>query len=472
MIFTHAKTVVLLLLGIAAGCSRPVHDRTADGRIIVPYWEKWTGFEAEAMQAVVDDFNASQTNIFVTMLSVSEINRKLMLSTAGGTPPDVAGLWASGVCSFAEKGALTPLDQLVKKAGIRREDYIPVFWDSGCHRGFIWSLPCTPTSLALHWNKKLFREAGLDPERPPRSMAELDAMAEKLTVVEIIRDGQPVQVRFTALTPAEKAAKEFKLIQVGHLPTEPGWWMTSWCYWFGGVQWDGDARITARSPEMVRTFDWLQSYARKYGVKNMRSFGASFGNFSSPQNPFLTGQVAMELQGVWMYNFIEKYAPQLEWAVAPFPSIDPARYPLVTIAESDVLVIPHGARHPHEAFEFIRYINTRGPMEKLALGQRKFTPLLSVSPTFVSSHPNPYIRTFIELARSPCAQPVPRTSIWSEYDEEMSVAANYVMSLQTSPEEALAKVQDRMQRKLDRLLRRWDLVKATRTEEWRTYDPR
>ena len=262
------------------------------------------------------------------------------------------------------------------------------------------------------------------------------------------------------------------MIQAGHLPTEPGWWITSWCYWFGGQQWDGDAQITATSPEMVRTMDWIQSYARKYGVENMRSFGASFGNFSSPQNPFLSGQVAMVLQGVWMYNFIDKYAPQMEWGAAPFPAMDPSKTPLVTIAECDVLVIPHGARHPREAFEFIRYVNTRGPMEKLALGQRKFSPLISVSPSFVSSHPNPFIRTFIELARSPHALTVPATSIWSEYEEELRVAVNRVMSLEATSGEALAEVQKRMQLKLDRVLRRWNLVKDTRTTEWRDYDPR
>ena len=43
------------------------------------------------MQAVVDDFNRSQDRIVVKMLSVGEVERKLMLATAGGDPPDVAG---------------------------------------------------------------------------------------------------------------------------------------------------------------------------------------------------------------------------------------------------------------------------------------------------------------------------------------------------------------------------------------------
>ena len=37
-------------------------------------------------------------------------------------------------------------------------------------------LPTTPATIALHWNKKMFRDAGLDPNRPPRSIAELDEL--------------------------------------------------------------------------------------------------------------------------------------------------------------------------------------------------------------------------------------------------------------------------------------------------------
>ncbi|NIR02910.1 MAG: extracellular solute-binding protein, partial [Gemmatimonadales bacterium] len=48
-------------------------------------------------------------------------------------------------------------------------------------RGRMYALPTTPASLALHWNKRLFREAGLDPERPPRTLEELDRYADLLT---------------------------------------------------------------------------------------------------------------------------------------------------------------------------------------------------------------------------------------------------------------------------------------------------
>ena len=453
---------------IVGGCGHGPDDRTPDGRVIIHYWEKWTGFEGDAIQTIVDDFNASQSRIRVEKLTVSQIDRKLLLATAGGNPPDVAGVWSSSICGFAEKNALEPLDRRLREAGIARTNYIPVYWDMCQHRGFMWALPSTPTTVALHWNKKLFRDAGLDPERPPASLAELEAMSDRLTVVEVRRSQGLVRVRYPELTDAEKAAHAFRLVQVGHLPQEPGWWLAQWVFWFGGSLTEGDRRITALTPGNVKAYAWLRASAEKYGVENLRGFGASFGNFASPQNPFLSGDVAMVLQGVWMYSFIDKYAPGLEWGAAPFPAADPVAHPLVTVAEADVLVIPKGARHPEEAFEFIRYVNAQGPMEKLALGHRKFSPLATTSDAFFAQHPNPYIRTFIALARSPDAHTVPQTSIWTEYGDELRVAADRVLALQATPEEALGDVQQRIDHKFERLMRRWDLVKSARLREWGT----
>jgi len=459
--------IALASLALAlTGCVGRPNDRTSDGRVIVSYWEKWTGFEGDAMQAVVDDFNQSQDKIFVEKLTVSGIDRKMLLATAGGNPPDVAGLWSWAISTYSEKGALTPLDKLCAEAGISRTNYMPVFWDLCSHHGFIWALPSTPATVALHWNKKMFREAGLDPNTPPKTLAELEAMAEKLTVVDVPRKGKKVRTRFSELTPEEKEAKKFDIIQLGHSPAEPGWYAQMWCYWFGGRLWDGERTITADSPEMIETLDWYAGYTKKYGLRNIEAFGATFGNFSSPQNPFLAGQIAMVIQGVWMHNFITKYSPGMEWAAAPFPPKDPGKTPGVTVAECDILVIPKGARHPREAFEFMRYVNSQGPMEKLCLAQRKFSPLIENSKEFVAKHPNPYIQVFIDLARSSNALYVPKLPIWNEYSEELGVAYNRAFSQIASTREALDTVQQRAQWKLNRVMRRWDKVKDERIKEW------
>ncbi len=63
---------LVLLLGAFLGACTPAGTGQREGRVIIKYWEKWTGFEADAMRAVVDDFNAAQDRIFVDYSSVSQ----------------------------------------------------------------------------------------------------------------------------------------------------------------------------------------------------------------------------------------------------------------------------------------------------------------------------------------------------------------------------------------------------------------
>lgn len=431
-------------LGGLAACGKPAPP---DGRVVLRYWDKWTGFEAEAMRAVVQDFNASQNRILVQYTSVSQIDRKLMLATAGGVPPDVAGIWSSTIPVYAENNALTPLDRMAASGGVRREDYIDVFWQGCSHMGRLFALPSTPTSTALIYNKRLFREAGLDPERPPRSIAELEAFNEVLV----------------------RRRADDRLERVGHLPEEPGWWNALWGLWFGARIAPDGRTLGLLDPDNQAAYRWVQSYPERFGGENLAAFRDGFGNFASPQNPFFTGRVAMVLHGVWIHNFISNYAPPgFEWGVAPFPTVDPERLRDVTVVEADVLVIPAGAAHPREAFEFIRYVNLPGPMEKLCLGQRKFPPLRSVSPDFFRSHPNPHIREFVRLAFSPNAQLAPRITTWNSLAADMRNAIGRIWLGRADAGEALTAVQERQQALLNRRLERWDRMGPGILRGWET----
>ncbi|HMD60219.1 MAG TPA: ABC transporter substrate-binding protein [Opitutaceae bacterium] len=464
-------TLSAFLAAGLAGCARHAEEGAAGGRTVVNYWEKWSGFEADTMQAIVDDFNQSQGRIEVRFLSVSEVDTKLLLAASSGHPPDVAGLWSENIPDFSEKGALTPLDAALAAAGLGAGTYVPVYWELCRHRGFTWGLPTTPACVALFYNKKLFRAAGLDPERPPRTLAELDDMSRRLTLVEIERAGRRVRVSFADLTADEREGRHFTLVQVGHLPQDAGMYVSEWGFWFGARYYDGERRILADDAGSLAAYQWLRKTAQTYGVDNLRDFGGSFGIQQSGQTPFLGGFEAMVVQGPWWPNFIEKYAPGLEWGAAPCPAAEGvAGGEPLTVAQTDVVVIPRGAQHPREAFEFIRYLQRQDVAEKLARSQRKFTALSRVSEGFLASHPNPAIRLFISLARSPGARALPRLSIWHEYNEEMSVAAERVLNLSYTPAAALADVQERVQWKLDRVERRWDAVGRERMAEWRSYD--
>jgi ABC-type glycerol-3-phosphate transport system substrate-binding protein len=425
---------------IAAAVASEFFIRRADppGRVRITYWEKWTGFEYEGIKATVDDFNRSQDRIFVELLTVSNLSDKALLAISAGVPPDVAGLWGPAVASYADNRAVEPLDDYLKQAGITRDYYIPVYWDIASYKGNIWCLPSTPASTALHYNRQIFRSAGLDAAQPPRTIEELTDWADRLTK----KNGSRIE-------------------QAGFLPSEPGWWNWGWGYFFGGRIWDGKRRLTMNDEGYVRAYDWIQGFSKRYGPSEVRTFQSGFGNFSSAQNPFMSETVAMVLQGVWMHNFISMYNKGLDWAAAPFPH--PADRPdlaNITFADMDTLVIPRGAKHPDEAFDFIRYVQSQKAMEKLCLSHQKNSPLHAISDDFWNRHGNPYIRLFDKLARSPNAVPPPKIGMWPQISQEMSVAFEETSLLQKTPKQALDRVVMRMQPLLDEYLRRLDLQEA------------
>lgn len=264
----------------------------------------------------------------------------------------------------------------------------------------------------------------------------MDAMAEKMT----------------------KKNPDGTIKVAGFLPAEPGWWNWGWGYLFGGRLWDGKDKITANSADNVKGFEWVQSYSKKYGPAQVQSFKSGFGNFSSPQNAFMSEQVAMEIQGVWMHNYTSLYAPKLKWAASPFPypSTRPDRKD-TTFVDMDVLVIPRGAKHPKEAFEFIRFVQEQKNMEKLCLSHQKNSPLRKVSDDFWKRHGNPYIRLFDRLAYSKNAVNTPRIGIWPEYQSEINNAFDEIALNRKTPQDALDAVVARMQPKLDQYLRRLEM---------------
>jgi multiple sugar transport system substrate-binding protein len=262
--------------------------------------------------------------------------------------------------------------------------------------------------------------------------------------------------------------------RAGFIPLEPNWFINHICIWFGGSIWDAqEHRFRFSDPNVVRAYEWIAGYSRRLGQDALTTFQSGFGNFDSPQNAFIAGQVVMQQQGPWMANFIGQLKPSMsqvlwtreqemtrppdqrpmnyEWAVEAFPSAVPGLED-VTYCGFDVMTIPRGARHKREAFEFIAYVNRQDVIEKLNKLHCKNSPLANVSEEFLNSHPNPYVRVFERLANSPNARPMPQIPIAPEVLAEMNVLVQRVALLQVEPAVALKEIETRLQAKYDQFV--------------------
>jgi ABC-type glycerol-3-phosphate transport system substrate-binding protein len=427
---------VLGVLGaVAAGFAlfgpRGKHD-IPSGRIVLDYWEKWTRHEGDAMERIVDAFNQSQKRIWVRYIVVSDIGQKSLVSIAGGRPPDLIGLYSLNVPSYAEAGAILPLDDLARAAGMSLERYTPGVRRVMVHKGRWWATVNTAGSIALYYNRAAFRDAGLDPDRPPRTIAELDMAHRKL-----LRTGE--------------SGGKGELRRVGFLHREPGWWSWLWANHFGGrVYDDGTGRATVDSPEGIRAMEWMQTYASELGVERLKRFAESFGNYFTPENPFLTGKVAMIVQGPWIANLIEQFKPDFDYGVAPFPTEHGyAPDAPVGLIDTDVLVIPRGAKRPDAAMEFIAFTQRQDMTEQLAAAHCKPSPLASVSEEFLRNHPNRGIRVHYDLLRSANAFVPPRTRVWQQFKDEFDTQVQRMWRLEATPKVALGQLQTRVQSLID-----------------------
>ncbi len=407
--------------------SHPKDDAT---RTHIAVWVGWSGFEYDTFQSVVNDYNKSQNKIFVDLLSITGNSTKTLISTSAGVPPEISLLSAAEIPQFADAGAIEVLDDACRQRGWTQDKYVPGYWDVLQYQGHTMALPATPSTVALYCNTDILKRSGYD--KPPETIEEMDKMVDKITKVE---DG--------------------KVKLAGFLPAEPGWWPWGWGPYFGGSLWDGKSKITMNTPENLQAMKWVESFSRRFGPAQIQSYRSGFGVFASPENAFLADKVAMEVQGVWMHNFIQKYNPKLKWVASPFPY--PKDRPDLkghTIVDQDIFVLLKNCRHREEAIDFLAYVQSQGPMEKLCLGQKKSSPLRVKSPEFWAKQDNPSIRLFDDMAYSKSCISTPKLGIWPEYSAEISNALDEVSLLQKSPEDALKAIDERIQPKLDQYLNR------------------
>ena len=116
-----------------------------------------------------------------------DLPQKLNVAVAGGTPPDVVGGAIMHVALYAANGVYMPLnDYFDEWSGF--DDVSQSMLNVSLYEGLYYGLAYHPDPYVWAYRKDYFRDAGLDPDNPPDTWAELAAVAPQLTM----RDGSIV----------------------------------------------------------------------------------------------------------------------------------------------------------------------------------------------------------------------------------------------------------------------------------------
>ncbi len=336
---------VLLLVG----CGR---QRQGPPEII--YWTGWSGHELETQEKLIAEFNRTHPDIHVRILTQFNNTgsyQKVRIAFAGGSTPDVMStVWANELAAYAMRGVLTPLDDYLRRSGrdVDRE-FTPGVARMLRVNGHVYALAATTGSNFIVYNKQIFRESGLDPDRPPRTIEELDRAAKACT-------------RYDA---------QGHFLRYGFRPEG----LETWAYVFGGRWYDpATGRITANDPHNVDALRWMASYAKLYDIRRLDAFRSTFGSNETANGPFFVGKMAMWTTGDWSEEFLRRYAPNLEYGWFPLP-YPPEGRPNTTTAGGSVFVIPVACKHKREAWEFLNWITSPHAVTEFCWGIKNSPPL-------------------------------------------------------------------------------------------------
>jgi sn-glycerol 3-phosphate transport system substrate-binding protein len=108
---------------------------------------------------------------------------KALTAHKSGTPPVISVLLSTDMFTLIDEEAIVPVDPFLKTDDDKKwlASFFPGFMENSQTGGKTWGVPFQRSTIVLYYNKEMFKEAGLDPEKPPATWAEQAAFAEKLT---------------------------------------------------------------------------------------------------------------------------------------------------------------------------------------------------------------------------------------------------------------------------------------------------
>ncbi|MBS4178186.1 ABC transporter substrate-binding protein [Lederbergia citrea] len=388
--FAQLSVILILTFSLfLAGCSSK--EKTSGGKNSgseggqkeFTLWHGSTGIGLEALKALVESFEKAHPDIKVKMV-YTEANegadQKLLTSIAGGNPPDVATFDRFKVGTYAAQGSLTDLTEMAEADGITEDRYYPYAWQEANYDGKLFAIPYSTDARLLYYNKDHFKEVGLDPENPPKTIAELEEAAEKLTI---------------------KEGKRFK--RIGLIPWYSQGWLYSWGWSFGGEFYNKDTgEITANDPKIVEALQWMTDFGKKYNVEDISGFESAAG--SDALDPFISGQLSMKVDGNWTVTGINKYKPDLNFGVTPIPT--PTGTDFTTWSGGHALIIPKGAKNVETAWQFLKYFGSpEGAMAYYSKLEGDFSVQPAVNEELGRSN-NPILKQFVDILPNSNHRPV------------------------------------------------------------------
>lgn len=138
------------------------------------------------IDGMVADFEKANPAIKVKPIyagSYQDTITKVLTAIKGGDVPQLSVILSTDMYTLIDEDAIVPIESLLKTEDDKKwlAGFYPGFMENSRTGGKTWGVPFQRSTIVMYWNKDAFKEAGLDPEKPPQTWADLVSMGQKLT---------------------------------------------------------------------------------------------------------------------------------------------------------------------------------------------------------------------------------------------------------------------------------------------------
>jgi multiple sugar transport system substrate-binding protein len=406
-----AAAAVAAALGLA-GCGGG-GDSGSGGKTKVVVWDGYEDAQGKNLTALIAQYNKDHPDVEVTQLvsSSDRVLQKVLTAVRGGSPPDVAYMFGSWSPNIAKIPQVVDMSQYVDEADWKWDDFYEGERQAATVGDKIVGVPALVDNLAIVYNKKLFKEAGVSPPTPDWTWDDFRAAAKKLT--------DPSKKQYGWLIPADG--------------TEDTVWHYDAMLWEAGgdILNSDNTEAAFNSDAGVEALTMLQDMAvtdKSLYLDTTNANGTKLMN---------SGKIGMMVTGPWDLSSL----PDIDYGVQVMPTFAGSDAGHQTIAGPDNWVVfDNGSERKQAAVDFVRWLTAADQVRttSLATGDLPIRESVGADASFRKQLDQnlPGSGTFVENL-SNVKKARPSVEQYPAISEAMGQAIVAVMLGKAQPQEAL-----------------------------------
>ncbi|BCH61205.1 MULTISPECIES: ABC transporter substrate-binding protein [Rhizobium/Agrobacterium group] len=401
------RRALIAVLALATACPLASTARADDVTLNLWSLDK----DIQPAPNLVKQFNALNNGIKIEyrLLQFDDVVTEAMRAYSTGQAPDIIAVDNPEHALFASRGAFLDLTDMIAKSDvIKPANYFPGPLASVTWKDRYFGVPKATNTIALYYNRDMFKAKGLDPLKPPQTWDELLAAARKLN---------------------DPAKNVYGLAFSAKASEEGTFQFLPWAQMGGG----GYDHINA--PGAVKALEtWKTIMTEKLASPDTLTRGQwdSTGTFNS-------GNAAMAISGPWELDRMLKEA-KFDWGVALLPVPSPGAERSSGMGDFNWAIFS-STKHPAEAFKALEFFASQDKDMFKNFGQLPARSDIAIPPSG-SPLKDAALQVFLEQMKY--AKPRGPHPAWPKISKAIQDAIQAALTGQMTPKDALDQAQKKI----------------------------